>query len=87
MYLAYLKFGFGRATTDTSIAIRENKLKRTKALEIVKKYDQIFPTKFIKDYCNYFQMNKLQFIKTTNSFANNFLFKKIGKKLIFSENI
>ena len=50
-------------------------------------FGEIFPTKFIKDYCNYFQMNKLQFIKTTNSFANNFLFKKIGKKLIFSENI
>ncbi len=87
MYLAYLKFGFGRATTDTSIAIRENKLKREKALEIVKKYDRIFPTKFIEDYCKYFKMGKLQFIKTTNNFANNFLFRKVAKKLILTENI
>jgi N-acetyl sugar amidotransferase len=74
MYLAYLKFGFGRATTDTSIAIRENKLQRKKALEIVKKYDHIFPAKFLKEYCNYFEMSKSIFFKTIYNFVNKQIF-------------
>ena len=74
MYLAYLKYGFGRATTDTSISIRENKISRSTALSIVKKYDNIFPKKFIKDFCEYFDMNIERFNKTVNKFINKKIF-------------
>ncbi len=87
MHLAFLKYGFGRATTDTSIAIRDKKLTRKKAIKIVKKYDKIFPTRFIKDYCDYFKMNKEKLIKTTNKFINKNIFEKEGNKSFLTDNI
>ena len=67
-YMMYLKFGFGRATADTSIAIRHKKMSRKKAIKIVKKYDHIFPKSFMSDYCEYFQMSKNQFLNTLFKF-------------------
>jgi N-acetyl sugar amidotransferase len=80
MYLAYLKFGFGRATTDTSIDIRHRRISRKKAIKIVKKFDGIMPKSYISDYCNYFKMTKKNFFKTIHKFINKDIF--IVKKKI-----
>jgi len=87
MYLAYLKFGFGRATTDTSIDIRHKKLSRLKAIKIVKKYDSIFPETFTKDYCNYFNMTKKRFFKILYKFINKDIFQIKNKKIILLDTI
>ena len=48
MYLAYLKFGFGRATTDASIDIRAGKLTRNKGLKLVKEAGSFISYKFFR---------------------------------------
>ncbi len=87
MYLAYLKFGFGRATSDTSINIREGKISRSKAISIVKKYDKIFPHSFTKEYCSYFNMNSKDFKKTVNKFVNKKIFYIKNNQPILREKI
>ena len=77
MYLAYLKFGFSRASTDTSIDIRHRKISRREAVKIVKNKDFIFPNEFLKKYLNYFDLTKKEFF--------NILSKQINKD-IFSNN-
>ena len=74
MYLAYLKFGFSRASSDTSIEIRHKRISRTQAIKIVKKYDHIFPVNYLRDYCKYFNINKKQFFKILDFHKNKFLF-------------
>ena len=74
MYLAYLKYGFSRATSDTSIEIRHKRISRTQAIKIVKKYDHVFPINYLSDYCKYFNINKKEFFKILDSHKNNFLF-------------
>ena len=86
-YMMYLKFGFGRATTDTSIDIRHKKLSRLKAIKIVKKYDSIFPETFTKDYCNYFNMTKKRFFKILYKFINKDIFQIKNKKIILLDTI
>ena len=81
MYLAYLKFGFSRATSDTSIEIRHGRITRKHAKKIVNKYDSIFPNEYLTDYCKYFKMNKKQFLQTLEKFRNKKIFDK-SKKLI-----
>ena len=76
MYLAYLKYGFSRATSDASIEIRHNRISREEGLKLVKKYDHVFPKEYIKDYCKYFNMNKTNFLKTVNKFKNKSIFRK-----------
>ena len=74
MYLAYVKYGFSRATSDTSIEIRHKRISRTQAIEIVKKYDHVFPTNYLRDYCKYFYINKKQFFKILDYHKNKVLF-------------
>ena len=75
MFLAYLKYGFSRATTDTSIAIRLGYMDREKGLKLVEKYDHIFPAEYLNDYLKYFKMSKQEFFKTLQTFVNKKLFK------------
>ena len=75
MFLAYLKFGFSRATTDASIAIRLGYIDRAKGLKIVEKYDHIFPIEYLNDYLKYFKMSKKEFFEILQSFVNRKLFK------------
>tara|TARA_B100000035_G_C20994080_1_gene551625 strand:+ start:220 stop:1332 length:1113 start_codon:yes stop_codon:yes gene_type:complete len=74
MFLAYLKFGFSRATTDASIAIRLGYINRKKGLNLVKKYDHIFPREHLNDYLRYFKLTKLNFYKHLKSFINKKIF-------------
>lgn len=83
MYLAYLKYGFSRATSDTSIEIRHKRMTRNDGLKIVKRYDHIFPKEHLNDYCKYFKMNKREFFNTVNKFKNKSIFTKDHKKFFF----
>jgi N-acetyl sugar amidotransferase len=74
MYLAYLKYGFSRATSDTSIEIRHNRITREKAINITKKFDHIFPSNYIKNYCKYFKINQKSFFEILDNHKNKKLF-------------
>lgn len=75
MFLAYLKFGFSRATTDASIAIRLGYMNRQKGRKIVEKYDHIFPHEHLGQYLKYFKLNKNEFFKILRSFVNKDIFE------------
>ena len=83
MHIAYLKFGFGRATTDVSIGIRHKKYTKKQGILLIKKNDSIFPKEFLKDYLNYFKMKESQFFKILKKFLNKDLFTMNGKKIVF----
>ena len=54
-YLAFIKFGIGRTTSDTAHEIRDEKIDREEGIALIKKYDSEFPKKyfdFFLDYCN-----------------------------------
>ncbi len=80
MYCAYLKFGFNRATTDSSIDVREGLMTRQKALNHIKKLDHLAPTKFYNDYANYFGISKKQLIKYLEKIRNKEIFIKKNNK-------
>ena len=62
MFLAYLKFGFSRATTDASIAIRLGYMSRQKKEEkLLKNMTTFFPHEHLGQYLKYFKLNKKEF--------------------------
>lgn len=77
-YLMYLKFGFGRATQDAGIEIRRGAMSREKAIELVKKYDNAYPSELIPLYLNYYQMTKEEFDAVLDKYANKDLFEKVN---------
>ncbi|MDB9807967.1 N-acetyl sugar amidotransferase [Candidatus Pelagibacter sp.] len=81
-YLMYLKFGFGRATQDVGIEIRRKAMTREQGLNLVKLYDNHFPEEYVEEYLDYFQMNKKQFMKVIDFWANKKIFKNINGRWV-----
>lgn len=70
MYLAFLKFGFGRCCADASIEIRRGRLNRSEGLRIVNELDGAFPYEYLDLYLDYFEMNTVEFFNTLDKFTN-----------------
>ena len=75
-YLMFLKFGFGRCTSDACIALRDGRIKREEALELIECYDGEFPNKYLQDYLDYFEMSYEEFVNVLDKHANKELLEK-----------
>lgn len=57
-YLAYLKFGLGRCSSDAAHEIRDGKITREEAVALVRKFDGEFPRKYWQDSLDYMQLSE-----------------------------
>lgn len=60
-YLAYIKFGIARATSDAAHEIRDGHLTREEGVALVKRYDGEFPKKYFKDFLEYLSITEQEF--------------------------
>ena len=79
-YMMFIKFGFGRTTSDAGIEIRAGRMTRQQSVELVKKYDGIFPEKYLQDFLNYFEMTEKEFFQIIDSLANKEVLKKVSNR-------
>ena len=79
-YMAYIKFGLGRATSDAAHEIREKHITRDEAKVLIKKYDGEFPIKYYKEFLNYIQVNEEKFNEIIDSFRSPHLWEKRGNR-------
>jgi len=70
MYILFIKFGFGRATADACIAIRDGWLSRDLALERIENYDDEFPNTWLPEYLDYLRMTYSEFCEVLEKHAN-----------------
>lgn len=77
-YLMFLKFGFGRCTTDVGIDIRRGAMSRKEAVENLKRYDGEYPEPYIQKYLDFFEMTQKEFDGVLDRFVNRDLFKKVN---------
>src|SRR3989338_2006403 len=78
-YMKFVKFGFGRATDHACLDVRNGRIDRREAVRLVKKYDGKFPKKAIKEFLEYFGMNRNEFNRIVNLFTNQALFMTDSK--------
>jgi N-acetyl sugar amidotransferase len=76
-YMMFIKFGFGRTTSDAGIDIRAGRLTREEGVELVKKYDGRFPEQYLPVFLEYFEMTKEEFWTVVDSFANTEVLEKV----------
>jgi len=69
-YLMFVKFGFGRCTSDASIEIRRGRMTREQGVEVVNKLDGLFPVEYLPAYLSYFDMTENEFWGVIDKFAN-----------------
>lgn len=74
-YLKFVKYGFGRTTDHVGIDIRNNRMTRQHAVELVKMYDGKYPHWGVQNFIEYSGMTKHEIDSVIDSFTNPMLFK------------
>ncbi len=77
-YLAYIKFGLGRATRDASMEIRCGHITKEEGVALVKRYDHQFPEKYFKDFLDYLGIDEQYFWKVLDRYRRPNIWKKVG---------
>ena len=79
-YMQYIKFGFGRCTSEASTDIRDNYISREEGVALVKKYDGEFPSQDIDEFLSYMNISKDKFFNIVNKFRPKELWVKQNDK-------
>lgn len=69
-YLAFIKFGIGRCTSDTAHEIRDGHISREEGIALVRKYDGEFPMKWFKTFLDYCDISEEYFWEVINSWRS-----------------
>lgn len=69
-YLAFIKFGIGRTTSDTAHEIRDEKIDREEGIALVKKFDSEFPQKYFDFFLDYCNISKEEFTNIIDSWRS-----------------
>lgn len=75
-YTTLAKFGIGRATYDAAQEVRNGKITREEAVNLVKRYDQEFPRKYFKDFLEYISLTEGEFHATVDRFRSPHLWEQ-----------
>ena len=79
-FLKIYKFGFSRSYDNLSLEIRNKRISRSKAIQIVKKENFKIPHNDIRKFCKLININKKTFFSNCEKFRNKKIWKKNNKK-------
>lgn len=77
-YLAFIKFGIGRATSDTAHEIRDGHITREEGVRLVRKFDGEFPKKYFKEFLEYCDITEDYFWEVIDSWRSPHLWEKVN---------
>jgi hypothetical protein len=76
-YLSYIKFGLGRATSDSAHEIRDGHLTREEGVQLVRKFDGEFPTKYLDLFLEYCDISLDELHAVIDSWRSDHLWTKV----------
>ena len=85
--MAYIKFGIGRATSDSAHEIRDGKITREEGVSLVKKYDHEFPKKYFEEFIDFCGINKKIFDQIIDSWRSPHIWTKEKNKWILKNPV
>lgn len=74
-YTTFIKFGMGRATYDSSQEIRNKEITREEGIQLIKKFDGEYSTRFENELFEYLSMNKEDYPKIFSLFEKPIMTK------------
>lgn len=69
--LKYIKFGFGQCMDHACYDLRENRITKKEAIELVKKYDGKCSEEYIRKFCDYIDITLDEFWRVANQFRGS----------------
>lgn len=86
-YLSYVKFGLGRATSDSAHEIRDGHITREEGVNLVKRFDGEFPNKYFKVFLDYCDITEEYFIDVIDSWRSDHLWKKVNNEWCLKQKV
>ena len=77
-YLGYVKFGIGRATSDTAHEIRDGKITREEGVALVQRYDGELPKKYLPEFLEYCDITEEQLTQVIDSWRSDHIWEQVG---------
>ncbi len=75
-WMKWYKFGFTRLWDNLSLEIRNKRITRQEAVDIIKKAGDELPAKEISDFCRYVKITETRFFEIAEKFRNKDIWKK-----------
>jgi N-acetyl sugar amidotransferase len=75
-YLAYIKFGIGRCTSDAAHEIRDGHITREEGIALIKQFDGEFPAKHYADFLEYTGLTEVEFEAAVDAWRSPHLWSK-----------
>jgi N-acetyl sugar amidotransferase len=79
-WMKWYKFGFTRLFDNLSIEIRNKRLTRLKAINLIKENKNFLPLSDIKKFCHFTNIKVSYFFKIAQNFRNKMIWKKVHNK-------
>jgi hypothetical protein len=86
-YMAYIKFGMGRATSDAAHEIRDGHITRDEGVALVRKYDGEFPSENLERFLEYTGMTEQDFHYVVDNFRPLHLWTKRDGKWVLNYKV
>ena len=87
-YIKFLKHGYGKVTDHASREIRLKRLTREQGIELVKKYQNIKPSKkSLRLFLRWVGMSEKDFYKAIDKFRSPMAWQKVGKTWKLKDSI
>ena len=78
--IKYLKYGYGRASDQLSIGIRNKVINRNEAVKIAKEIDGKADSKNVTEFCNFLEISIEKYNEIMDSFVNIEIFERNKNK-------
>lgn len=79
-YLAYIKFGIGRCTSDAAHEIRDGHITREEGIALVRQFDGEFPQRYFEDFLQYTGLTAEQFHRSLDVWRSDHLWERRSDK-------
>lgn len=77
-YMAYIKFGIGRCTSDAAHEVRDGDLTRDEAVALVKRFDGEYPVKHLPECLDYLGIDERHLHRIIDRFLSPAVWRKDG---------
>jgi N-acetyl sugar amidotransferase len=76
-FTTLIKFGLGRASYDAAQEIRNGKITREEGVNLVRLYDEEFPSLYFDEFLTYTSIDRSTFFQTLDKFRSPHLWRKV----------
>lgn len=77
-YLSFIKFGIGRASSDTAHEIRDGRISREEGIMLIKKYDGELSKKYFNVTLDYMSISEKEFWEVIDTWRSPHIWEKKG---------